>query len=337
MAPAMDRWTGTLLAVLMIVGSGCQASRWAGGATAAAAPAVVRPSGHEVMVFHDTPPPPPEVVAAAFTQPPPPEATAKTDPQPTTPGTAAPPQLPELPDTVPSPDSGLALIKALNNRASDRLNAMPGYWVRFRRREVVNGVALPEDLAMVHIARNPFSLHTKSLPGSPTEGREMIYVQGKFNNQIQVRTGKGDLLAGVRLAIDPHSPRATLNSRRLIYELGLDNIVNQVNDLCLAQIDGRINAVGPIHYLPSARRPGSLVPVEGVHHQIAAGRERLLPQGGKRWIYYCADPQSMEYGLPIHVVTHDAQGREVENYSYDRLVRDPHADPRDFDPAVVWN
>jgi hypothetical protein len=244
------------------------------------------------------------------------------------------PQL--LPDTVNAPPRrpDMDTIRALVQQAQVRITNMDSYIVRFRRREVIHGRPMPEDLMMCSFRHQPFSVHMKSIGNGPHEGREAIYVAGKHQNLMQVRTGKGDVIPGICLELDPHSSRATANSRRTIDEAGLNTLVQRMVGVVQRVEAGQTQET--LTYLGPQQRPESRMPMEAFVQKLLPGQEKLLPQGGKRTFYFNTDPQSAECHLPVLVITQDAGGQEVEYYHYDRLNANLGLTDRDFDPGVLW-
>jgi hypothetical protein len=233
------------------------------------------------------------------------------------------------------PIDGLEKVKQLIDHAAAKNSSTRDYVARFRRREVVNGKAMPEDVLLFRHLKDPNSVYFRWLPGTKHEGRELIFVHGQYGNQIQVRSGKGDLLSGVRTEVDPRSERATANSRRTIDEAGLDFSLRRLGELLDAQSSGRA-ANGTLQYAGSQQRPESRQAMECVAQQIPPGREKHLPRGGTRYWYFCTDSQLEEVGLPTLIITHDETRREVEYYHFDRFNLNIGLRPQDFDPDAVW-
>jgi hypothetical protein len=229
----------------------------------------------------------------------------------------------------------LEKVRQLYDHAAAKNSTIRDYVARFRRREVVNAKQMPEDLILFRHLKEPNSLYLKWLPGAKLEGRELVYVPGQYNSQIQVRSGKGDLLSGIRTEVDPRSERATANSRRTIDEAGLDFSLRRLGEVLDVQTQGR-NELGTLRYLGSQQRPESKRPFECVVQQIPPGREKHLPRGGVRYWYFCSDPQVEEHGLPTLIVTQDENQREVEYYHFDRFNINIGLKPLDFDPDALW-
>lgn len=245
-----------------------------------------------------------------------------------------------VPQTLPAPlleparRPDLAVVRNLVQQAQGRLDTIDNYVIRFRRREVIQGRAMPEDLLLCKFRQRPFSVYMKSIGNNAHEGREIIYVAGRNNNLMHVRTGKGDVIAGICLEMEPNSPRATANSRHTIDEAGMENLIRRLTGVLNRVESGQTGET--LTYLGPQPRTESRVPLEAVAQKLLPGKEKLLPQGGKRTFYFNADPDSTEYQLPVLVITEDETGREVEYYLYDRLSPNVGLTEKDFDPTVVW-
>lgn len=229
----------------------------------------------------------------------------------------------------------LRKVQEIYTRAREQKDGIRNYIVRLKRREVIDGKALPEDLLLCQYRDQPFSVYMKSLEGSPTAGREVVFVKGKFNNMMQIRTGRGDVMPGIRLELSPQSPRATLNARRTIDESGFSNIIKRFEVALQRDLQSSTEADAVI-YVGQLERPESSYPYDVVLQHIPPGQEKHLPNGGQRFWYFCADPKAAEYGLPTLITTFDEKKREVEYYFHDRLVVNVDLDERDFDPDRLW-
>lgn len=226
-------------------------------------------------------------------------------------------------------------LQTLYDRAVQRFASIQTYIVRFKRRETIGQRALPEDNLLMKFRKEPFSIYLKSLEGSPTSGREMIYVRGRFNNQLQIKAGKYDIMPGIRLEIDLHSHRATMNSRRTLDEAGFGNMIARFG-VALADMDNGKRPPNSLRFLGSQSRPETRQRLEGVAQVVPPGFEKHLPHGGLRYWFFSVEPSATEYGLPVLIITLDETGREVEYYLSDRLCVNVNLGDRDFDPDYLW-
>ncbi|HMP58658.1 MAG TPA: DUF1571 domain-containing protein [Gemmatales bacterium] len=257
------------------------------------------------------------------------------------PGLELPARLDARRASVPLPDPSLVVPDSLDRvesvfaRAEQRYAGIHSYIVRFKRREMIGEQALPEDNLLFKFRKEPFSIYMKSLEGSPTTGRELLYVRGRFNNQWQVRAGRFDILPGMRWEMDLSSPRATMNSRRTLDEAGFGNMIGRFGKAIAAMKEGSQPTV-TLGYIGSQARPETPQSLECVLQTLAPGKEKHLPQGGRRYWFFANEPKAAEYALPVLIVTLDDQDREVEYYFSDRICVNVNLGDRDFDPDLLW-
>lgn len=222
-------------------------------------------------------------------------------------------------------------MRALYQRAAERIAAMDSYIFRLKRREVVQGRKQAEELIEIKVRREPYSVFLKWL-GDEGKGREVIYVRGKYNNEIQVLLPGGDavsLLVGRRHHVSPDDPMARAKSRYPITQTGFAPLVERYGRM-VAGIEKGDEREGTAKYLGRLKRPEFAQPVETVHQILPAGADPLLPKGGQRWWHF--DPAT---GLPVLLVTHDPDG-EVEYYCHDNIIWPVALDDDDFNPDKVW-
>ena len=232
-------------------------------------------------------------------------------------------------------ETASAKLQQLYDQAARRYAQIDDYVCRFRRREVLANGKVCEDMVMLRVRKQPLSLRFTWPKGSADEGREVVYVPGRFNNQLVVRTGKGDVLAGLRVELAPDSPRATANTRRSLLQAHVGYLIEALEQAWREQQQGSCR-YGRIHYLGRQARPESATPLECLLQEIPAGLEKHLPRGGKRFFYLATDARLPEFGLPVLVVTLDENEREVEYYCFDRFSINIGLRDEDFDPDRLW-
>ncbi len=301
----------------------------AGGGTTPAA----QPPG---MVVRGVAPTAPEAnaIGAPVTPPPPPVEAASDSVTRTTVPVSPPTASPTQPAADAKPQAGMERIRALYDQAATKYENIRDYSARVRIREVVDGKQQPEHILQMKFAK-PFSVYAKWVPGTTYEGREVCFVKGKFNNQIQVRSGKGDLLSGIRTSVDPMATQATKGSRRTILDSGLGNLVERFANV-VATVEQGKRTFGTLEYLGTEKRPESAVEMECVLQVVPPGLEKHLPQGGKRYWYFNMDPRTKDHGLPVLLITLDPSDRAVEYYCYDRVMTNLGLGAQDFDPEYLW-
>jgi len=223
-------------------------------------------------------------------------------------------------------------LRMLHRRAKQKFESLDSYAMRMRRREVVGGKTKPEELIEARFRREPFSVYFKWI-GPEAKGREVVYVHGQHGGFIHTLTAKDDIFlmpAGMRFKIAPDSPMVKGKSRTSITEAGLGSLIVRFGALADAveRGDARHGTAKP---MGAFKRTEFEEKVEGVIQTIPPGVEALLPGGGQR--LWCFD---IDHGLPVLIVTHDEQSREVEYYCHDRFAFPPHLGDDAFDPEVLW-
>ncbi len=277
-----------------------------------------------------SPPATPNAPPSSAAPPPAQAASPAAAPMPPSPSTQT--ELPQPAQPTPPPETPPHTARQLLQQASVRCSSLDSYISRLTRREYHKGKAQPEEIVLFKFRKNPFSVHFKWL-GDTAKGREVVYVKGRYDNKIHTKLAAGDaplLPAGARVAIAPDSLLARSASRHPITDAGICHCVESL----LAQLDavesgdkrrGTLTAVAP------QRRPEYPQPVEALERIIPPGVEPVLPNGGRRMIYF--DP---DWQLPLLVATYDDKGREVEYYRYDRLQAPVSLDDDDFNPDKLW-
>ncbi len=228
---------------------------------------------------------------------------------------------------TPNAPIGSQSLRILLARAAQTYAGMDSYNFRFTRRESVGGKPQPEELILVKVRRKPFSVNLKWL-GNEGKGREVIYVDGKFGNKLQILTAPGEVFPfapPTRFNFSPDDRMVKSKTRRPITETGFGNLIDIFARVVSGAVAGDMR-LGTVKYLGPLERKEFQRPVEAVHHKIPPGYEAGLPKGGQRWWYF--DPT---HGLPVLVITHDETG-EVEYYRHDLVQWPARLDDLDFDP-----
>jgi len=228
-----------------------------------------------------------------------------------------------------------AKLRELIGNANQSLERLGDYRVRMRRREIVNKTC-HEDLVMLTVRSKPFAVHVKCLTGSENEGREILYLSGQQEEMFQVLTGKGDVLAGMRMDVAINSLMVTSNCRRGLNEAGFTNMVQRFGLAVDRYVAGQ-GHVSEFEPIGLQTRTESRAPMEVVIQRIPAGEEPLLQHGGIRYWHFNADADAAERHLPTLVITFDDKGQEVEYYLHDRLIPKVSLEARDFNADKIWS
>jgi hypothetical protein len=226
-----------------------------------------------------------------------------------------------------------AKLHTLYREAAERYAQVDSYIVRLVRREQLNGKDKPEEILLFKFRKEPWSVYLKWL-GSEGKGREVVYVQGRYDNKIHTLLAAGDIPlmpAGKRFAVDPDNPFVVSSSRHSIRQAGIGALIEGFGKRLEESTKGSQGGGGEFKYLGSIQRPDLAGPGEAVEQTIAAGIDPQLPRGGHRlWVF---DPLTK---FPVLIVTHDDTGHEVEYYCYDRFEFPVRLDDDDFNPDRLW-
>jgi Protein of unknown function (DUF1571) len=221
-------------------------------------------------------------------------------------------------------------LRVLYQRAAQRHATMDSYIFRLKRREVVKGRKMPEEVLLVKVRRQPYSVFVKCL-SEPGKGREVIYVEGKYKNQIQVLLPKNDLrsLLGRRHSVALDDPQVRAESRHPITQTGFGSMIDHFGRVVASVEKGDARA-GVVKYLGRQKRPEFAQEVEAVRELVPAG-DPDLPKGGERLWYFDADS-----GLPVLRIARDRNGREIEYYCHDHIQWPVRLDDDDFNAEKLW-
>lgn len=94
--------------------------------------------------------------------------------------------------------------------------------------ERVGGKLQDKSIMILKMKTEPFSVYMKWLEPEKSKGQEVVFVQGKNNNKMKVKSnvlGQGKILGWI--AIDPNDERVTQHSRHTILEAGIGNMIDQ--------------------------------------------------------------------------------------------------------------
>jgi hypothetical protein len=229
-------------------------------------------------------------------------------------------------------NDSMTKLHSLYREAAERYAAVDSYIVRLTRREQLNGKDKPEEILLFKFRKEPWSLYFKWL-GTEGKGREVVYVQDRYDNKIHTLLAAGDIPlmpAGKRFDVDPDNPFVVSSSRHSIRQAGIGMLIENFGKW-LEEADKSGSGALSLKYLGMIQRPEFARPCEAVEQTIAAGADAQLPRGGRRlWVF---DPETK---FPILVITNDDTGHEVEYYYYDRFEFPVRLDDDDFNPDKLW-
>jgi hypothetical protein len=266
--------------------------------------------------------PPVEVVPASATKP------ASDIPPP------APPPPPAVVDNPPPPSAPTTAVTArqLYQTARERFQHVDSYIVRLIRREVVKGEMNPEEVILFKFRADPWSVYLKWL-GKEGQGREVVYVRGRYEGKIHSLLAAGDIPfmpAGKKMSLAPDSFLVKSATRHPITQAGIAATIDKVGEF-LAAVERGDRRAGTMVVIGPVQRPEFERPAYAIEHTLTPNFDPAMPGGGKRVYYF--DPAT---GLPTLITARDERGQEVEYYRYDRLQPGVKLDDSDFDPDALW-
>ncbi|HET6575760.1 MAG TPA: DUF1571 domain-containing protein [Fimbriiglobus sp.] len=239
---------------------------------------------------------------------------------------------PEPAAPVPEANDSAAAVRKLVDASARRYAEVPDFACRLVKQEVVKGKQLPKDEVEYRFRQKPLSVYMKTL-SEAGQGREVMYVQGQFDDRIHLITGKGDnriVGAGFKTSLDPTDSRATAKSRYRITEAGLGRTITGLQEALASQ--GMKGGCG-VKALGLVKRPEYPYPLEGVEVRTNNGGSTVILGGGTRQVFFDPKPDSPSHLLPVVVVTKDMNGREVEYYSFTHFKVPAGTTDADWDPA----
>lgn len=121
----------------------------------------------------------------------------------------------------------LSFDQPLNWMYEARTNytAVKDYTCMLVSQERVNGKLLDQNIMQMKVKAQPFSVYLRWLAPESEKSREVVYVQGKNNGKMRVKSKQTGILGFV--SIDPTDPRVFQNSRHSILEAGIGNMIEQ--------------------------------------------------------------------------------------------------------------
>jgi hypothetical protein len=295
-----------------------------------AAPSVQPKTSTPSTPFANAPPPLPDRLPAA-------EVPASEPPRTTGRASLLPPmaQQPDPPPpqkSSPPPENTASPLRLLYRQAADRMANTPAYIALFRRREMADGVARPEELILFKYRRDPASIYMR-WRGNEAKDRELVYVRNTTETMIHIAPAPNDTgnLApqGRRTIVMPDSPQGLGKERYAIGETGIAGLIQRYGRVIDALERGDPK-VGSVKYLGKVKRPECDAPVEAVMHIIPPGYDSGLPKGGQRLWFF-----DSLLRFPVLVITHDAAGQEVEYYHFDNILFPGHVRDEDFSPTSL--
>jgi hypothetical protein len=210
--------------------------------------------------------------------------------------------------------------------ASDRLNQIEGYTATFRKQERINGELGSEQVLAMKVRHKPFAVYLKYL--SPWSGREVVYAEGRYDNQLISHTGGLSGMLIPRLRVPPDHPLALADTRHRVTELGLAPLTDRLLRTARSDIEDSDSEVVLDRIRDERGRewPRSVL----TYHRRHPGR----PFARTEVVY---DPETL---IPVDVRNYDwpdpVQGGKpllAEHYRYNNVDFGANLTDLDFDPA----
>lgn len=138
----------------------------------------------------------------------------------------------------------IALIK---ERCGTALNQVQDYEALFTKRELIQGKLVHQEMQL-KLREKPFSVYMRF--NRELEGRETLYVDGLYNNQLLAHEGSGFASLAGTLTLDPKGEYAMAENHYPIQSIGMRKLVEQI----LEQLE-RETKFGEIEvkYFPQAK------------------------------------------------------------------------------------
>lgn len=194
------------------------------------------------------------------------------------------------------------------------------YTCTFIKQERIKGELRPEQWIEVKYMEKPLSIAMKWVQNAPI-GDAILYVDGKFNNQMVVRPkGIWNKLIGPQLR-DPEGPEAMENTLRPVTMFGFRKMLVSLRDVyVLAEKRGDCTS----HY----------VGLKNVAGRDALAIERILPlkddYPAKKTIWYM-DVKDL---VPLGIEAYDWDDQLTCSYTYKDIKFNTSITQEDFTPAA---
>jgi hypothetical protein len=237
---------------------------------------------------------------------------------------------------VKSADDPFENIRRVSQQSAAAFAKLDCFDARLTRRETINGKPNPQEVIHFMFRKQPFSVRLKWI-GSEGQGREVVYVDGQHGGKMHIMPTKQDAfpLPASRMSFSPDSSMVRSKTRHDIREAGLGTAVRHLGNVVemAARDPGQRSR---LRYLGLVQRPEYVAKMEAIEETVPPRTEALLPDGGKRVMFFDSGADSPSAHLPVLVITCENTGREVEYYCFDRVTTKIRLTDADFDPELVF-
>ena len=209
------------------------------------------------------------------------------------------------------------------------LASVDGYSALFTKQERLKGILSPETKINLKVRHKPFSVYMRFL--NQEEGREIIYAEGRFEDQLVAHNGGLARRILPRMKLDPRSTLAMANNRHPVTEAGLSNLVDKLVNYRILDLDDKHATTTLDRFRDADDRLWFRAQHDHTEYRpnrpfaravVLFDPETKLPRRfeGYDW------PESLECSPPEALLLGEA-------YTYDNLNLDPNFSDFDFDPA----
>lgn len=127
----------------------------------------------------------------------------------------------------PAPTGNIDLLGIWISAARDTFSRVRDYQCTLSKRERIDGTLQDEQVAIMKVRSQPFSVHVKFTSPRLIAGKEASYVTGRNNGMMKARSGGALALVGY-VTLDPRDPKALRGTRHSITEAGIGNLIDQL-------------------------------------------------------------------------------------------------------------
>lgn len=227
----------------------------------------------------------------------------------------------------------LPLVKYASERYRNIQEQVKDYTCTLVKREQVDGQLSDTQFLFLKLrhARSPqgqapvpFSVYLRFLTPAQLEGREVIYVDGRYNGKIIARRG-GLRMAYMTFGLDPKGELAMQDNRYPITEIGFKNLIKRLVEV--ANEDMQYGEC-EVKYYPGAKINGRVCTMAQVTHPVR--RPYFRYHLARLFI-------DDELQLPVRYAAYDwpesagGQPRLMEEYTYLDIKLNVGLTDRDFD------
>ena len=228
---------------------------------------------------------------------------------------------------VQPPEGDREVIRKILDEAAARIATIDSFQARLTRRQAHSGQKETDERISFRFRKDPRSVHLKWI-GEEGRGREILWVKGRYNDELQILTARGDMFPfspSTRLSFSPDDPLVRSKCKQDIRKAGLEEFTARLEAVASS------HQVDRLKYLGRQSRPEFAEPMHAIEEKIPAGEESGLPRGGRRVTYFDASSGGAAKGLPLLGLTIDRNGRTVEYFCFDRFQHPVQLDESDFD------